>query len=212
MNKPKEAKEEKKTETEVKDKIVPVQKPLANMIRCDPTDPDIEYIKTYYGLSDDFPLDQIFTYSENMNKLLILNKGLSDYLYADQEKQITIVAGGAETFLRNSNKNFGGLECIYRISQNGVYHIYPFMTKRIFNIDLETFKFFLYNRKIEVTEIAESPFKDDMLNLSCGCFVVVTKINETQEEALVLHRHHKHINTMISDLNLHKIITCLAEN
>ena len=28
-------------------------------LRADPQDPDIQYIKAYYGLSDDFPLDQL---------------------------------------------------------------------------------------------------------------------------------------------------------
>ena len=57
-------------------------------MRCEVADPDIEYIKSYYGLSDDFPLDQIFTFAESMNKLFFVTKGLSDLLYADQTQQL----------------------------------------------------------------------------------------------------------------------------
>ena len=202
--------EENKLEA-YQDSVIPVQSPLTNMIRCDPKDPDIEYIKTYYGLTDDFPLDQIFTFSENMNKLLLVNRGLSDFFYADKNKQINLIAAGAESFIRNSSKNYSGVDCIFRISQNGVRHIYPFMKKRIFYIDIEMFKFLLNVKRINVEELEESDFKLNMKKLSCGCFVVVTKVGEDKEEALVLHRHVKHINTMISELNLHKIKLCLND-
>lgn len=147
-----------------------------------------------------------------MNKLLVINRGLSDLLYADQDKALNIIAGGAETFIRNSSKKYGGTECIYRISQNGIYHVYPFMTKRIFHTDLKTFLFFLNKVKIPITEIENEEFKAQVDKLSCGCFVLVTKINESEEEAMVLHRHHEHINLMISDLNLHKMRACLNKH
>jgi hypothetical protein len=202
--------EEQKVEVNEVNKVVPVQKPLQNMIRCDPSDPDIEFIQTYYGLSKDFPLEQIFTFSESMNKLFIVNKGLSDYFYADQSQSVNLIAAGAEAFLRNTSKKYSGTECIYRISQNGVYHIYPFMTKRVFYVDLETFTIFLNSSKIAIVDLPQNDFKNSIDNISCGCIVIVVKVGE-KEEALVLHRHYAHINTMISDLNLHKIKTCLVK-
>lgn len=181
------------------------------MIRCDPKDPDIEFITTYYGITDEFPLDQIFSYSETMNKLFIVNKGLSDLLYADQNKQLNLIAGGAETFIRNTSKMYSGTECIFRISQNGVHHIYPFMTKRIYTISLELFKVFLTNKKMKLEDIPDADFKEKMNNLSCGCFVCLTEVKDGYKEALVMHRHFTHVNTMVSDLNLHKIKTCLIK-
>uniref|UniRef100_A0A7S3J873 SAM-dependent MTase RsmB/NOP-type domain-containing protein n=1 Tax=Euplotes harpa TaxID=151035 RepID=A0A7S3J873_9SPIT len=209
-----EAKEKLKEETKdnqgmLQETIVPVQKTLKNMMRCDPKDPDIEFIVTYYGLSKDFPVDQIFTYSETMNKLVVVNRGLSDVLYADQNKQLSLIAAGAEAFIRNTSKTYSGTECIFRISQNGVNHIYPFMTKRLVYTDLETFLLVVNKKRIELKDLPEGDFKDKVTSLSCGCFVCVTKVNEEQEEAIVLHRHFHHINTMISELNMHKIRTCL---
>ena len=206
-----ENQEEIKEDNKAEWKIVPIQKPLKNLIRWDPKDPDIEFIATYYGLTQDFPLDQIFTYSPTMNKLMVINRGLSDMLYGDQEKQLSLVAAGAETFIRNTSKTYGGTECIFRISQNGVYHVYPFMTKRIIRIDLDIFLLLLNKKKIEFSDIPESDFKDKVKALTWGCFVVVTQVNEIQEEVIVLHRHFHHVNTMISDLNLHKIMTCLKK-
>ena len=211
LNKPPAAAEEVKGVEPVGTDIKPVQSPLKNMFRCDPNDPDIEFIKTYYGLSDDFPLDQIFTFSPNMNKLLLINKGLSDYFYGDKSKQINLIAAGAETFIRNTSKNHSGVDCIFRISQNGVHYVYPFMKKRLYHINLDTLKFLLDHKRVEIEKIPDDTFRTQVETLASGCFVVVAKVNETQEEALVLHRHVKHVNTMVSDLNLHKIKTCLGD-
>jgi len=51
--------------------------------RVDPQDPDIQYIKAYYGLSDDFPMDQLICQNEEMKKISFISKSLSDYLYAN---------------------------------------------------------------------------------------------------------------------------------
>ena len=204
--------EESKVPPPATEKVVPVQSPLKNMIRCDPKDPDIEFIQTYYGLSEDFPLEQIFTFSTSMNKLFLVNKGLSDLLYSDQEKSLNLIAGGAEAFIRNTSKKYGGTECIYRISQNGVYHIYPFMTKRVFHVEMDTFLLFINKEKVEIEDMPENDFKTAINTLSCGCFVMVAKVCEDREEALVLHRHFTHINIMVSELNLHKIKTCLNKH
>lgn len=100
--------EEKKASKDVK------QAPLNHIFRCDPQDPEIEYIKSFYGLDQDFPLEQLFTHAESMNKLFLVNKGVSDLLYADQTAQLELVGVGVETFIRNESK-FSNTECIFRI-------------------------------------------------------------------------------------------------
>ena len=51
-------------------------------VRCDPKDPDIEFIQAFYGL-ENFPVEQLITQSSEMNKLYYIQKEVSDYLYAD---------------------------------------------------------------------------------------------------------------------------------
>ena len=89
--------------------------------------------------------------------------------------------------------------------------MYPFMTKRIFHVPFETFQLLLNTHKHEVDSLPESDFKTSIKALGCGCFVVVTKVGE-REEALVMHRHFTHINSMVGDLNLHKMQTCLNKH
>ena len=85
--------------------------------RCDPKDPDIEYLKAYYGLGDDFPVDQLITQSDEMKKLYFISPEVSKFLYADSGRhQLNIVNMGVSVFFRNSSKFSSNAECIFRLS------------------------------------------------------------------------------------------------
>jgi len=51
-------------------------------LRCDPNDPDIEYLKAYFGL-ENFPVEQLICQDEQMKKIFFVSKEISDYLYTD---------------------------------------------------------------------------------------------------------------------------------
>ena len=166
------------------------------MSRCDPNDPDIEYIKSYYGLSEDFPLDQITTNSPSMKRLLLINKGISDFLYGDKKSQLMMISAGVEAFVRNTSK-FSNTECIFRISQDGVYHIYPFMTKRVVKVGLDLFKRIVKEEKVELSEVKDEVLDGFLETISMGCFVMVAEL-KGKEEALVMHKHMAAINFMLN--------------
>ena len=85
--------------------------------RCDPVDPDIQYIKAYYGLSEDFPVDQLITQSDDMNKLFFISEAVSKFLYADCDSHnLNIINMGVSLFLRNKSKFSSNTECIFRVS------------------------------------------------------------------------------------------------
>jgi hypothetical protein len=99
-------------------------------LRVDPKDPDIEYIKAYYGLPGDFPMDQLICQNQEMKKIYYISKSLSDYLYTNVDQSLNIINIGVLLFQRNQTKH-GTSECIFRILQDGVQNIGPAMTKRI---------------------------------------------------------------------------------
>jgi hypothetical protein len=59
--------------------------------RVDPKDPDIEYLRAYYGLSADFPYEQLICQNMQMNKLYFVSKQVSDFLYADPSHQLSLI-------------------------------------------------------------------------------------------------------------------------
>ena len=51
-------------------------------MRADPNDPDMQFLKAYYGL-EDFPYEQFICQTLEMKKIFYISKTLSDYLYSD---------------------------------------------------------------------------------------------------------------------------------
>jgi hypothetical protein len=103
-------------------------------------------------------------------------------------------------FARNNSKHGTNSECIFRIDQDGVHCVIPYMTKRLIVTEQEEdFKFFLLNKMIDEEAIPESKMKRDILDLTLGCFILSLKVPGTNKvEALVLHRFQKSISVMIS--------------
>jgi len=67
-------------------------------LRCSPTDPDIEYLKAYFGLVN-FPVEQLICQDEHMKKIFFVSKELSDYLYTDCFKnQMNLINLGVQIF------------------------------------------------------------------------------------------------------------------
>jgi len=66
--------------------------------RVDKNDPDVEYLKAYYGLSDDFPFEQLICQNQEMNKLYFISKEVSDFLYSDPSRSLNLINIGVLLF------------------------------------------------------------------------------------------------------------------
>jgi hypothetical protein len=65
-------------------------------LRADAKDPDIEFIKSYYGLTDDFPIDQLISNDGHLKKISFISKEVSDFLYTDVFRhELNLVSLGA---------------------------------------------------------------------------------------------------------------------
>jgi len=82
-----------------------------------------------------------------MKKIYFMSKECSDYLYSDSFKHsLDLINIGVHAFQRNQSKHNGG-ECIYRIIQDGVINILPYMTKRVIRSNnMNVFKKLIMNR------------------------------------------------------------------
>lgn len=98
----------------------------------DPNDADLQYIKAYFGLLDSFPVEQLICQDPSMKKVYFVSKELSDYLYTDCfDKSLNLINLGVHAFSRNQSKFGGNSDCIYRIAQDGILNILPYMAKRV---------------------------------------------------------------------------------
>lgn len=125
-------------------------KEKVEFLLCNPEDPDIEYLASYYGFGKDFPFDRIIAPTTKLNKIIFLSKGVKEILDCDKERtKLNIVNMGVVVFLRNKSK-YGSLECIFRISQDGVYNVLPYMTKRLVKCSEEAFTNFVAKQDLKV--------------------------------------------------------------
>ena len=182
---------------------LPKQNALRGFVRCDPCDPDVEYIASYYGLKKDFPLNQLISRDQHMKKIHFLSRGASDFLYADHGKQVNYVTLGVLLFLRNVSK-FSNTECIYRIAHDGVENVLPFMTKRCFSCDIALFKTLVVDTQVKVSEIESEELRKELEKLSIGCFVLKCAIGD-RIEPLTMHKHPRHIQNMLSRSQIESI-------
>ena len=113
-----------------------------------------------------------------MKKIIFVNESLSKFL--DDTKGLqNLVNIGVTVFQKNKSKIGGSAECIYRIVQDGIKSLVPYMTKRSFvTSNLETFKKLIMRKYNKIEDLSDL----DLGDLSGGCFVVRYK-----DEALAMH-------------------------
>ena len=174
-------------------------------LRCDAQDPDIQYLQAYYGLSASFPVDQLITQSDDMKKLYFISPQLSKFLYADANSHhLNIINMGVTMFHRNNSKHSSNSECIFRVSQDGLLNLIPYMNKRLIYVStMAQFKYFLMTKNIDVDSISEEGgLKKEVDDLTTGCFILALKVQERLVEGIVMHKFPKNVNMMVSRENI----------
>ena len=81
-----------------------------------------------------------------MNKIYFVSKEVSNYLESSKGTGVKLINVGILVFQRNQSK-FSNTECIYRVVQDGVYNILPYMGKRVVTTNnIEILKSLITNR------------------------------------------------------------------
>jgi hypothetical protein len=101
-----------------------------NFFRCDKTDPDVQYIKAYYGLPTLNANQMITQDPAGMGRVYLIGKELSRFLHADSERKLNIISMGVTLFQRNNSKGGSGVECIFRVSQDGIGSVVSLMNEQ----------------------------------------------------------------------------------
>jgi hypothetical protein len=175
-NKSKQKKKDDEMEDEDTDDKPPTRKNKgsdAGSSNFIPTPPDIlEPLIPFYGLSPDFPKKQIMVRACGENKILyFLTKSITTDLIEDQElqKHVTVINSGVKLLQRNSDH----CEVSYRVNQEGIHLLVPYMTKRIITATLEDFeKCLVIGENIKIDSFTNKDCAKKMQEISPGSFVV----------------------------------------
>ena len=149
------------------------------------SNPDIiNWLADYYGMEQNsstsvngFPFDQIATQSKIFKRLNFISKGLLHLYRSDRRNQIKLINLGVKVFSLNKRKNPDEENvdyCKYRICQDGLINLLPFMSKRIyFCDDRNIFVKLITKVDIKKEEIDDLDLRNQLDQIKSGCVVIV---------------------------------------
>ena len=156
--------------------------------------PIIDNLKKEYGLTDDFPFDQLIMSSNPSKRIQLISKNLKKLIDSDVKKLINYVYLGTSVFVRNKTG-----EDFWRLSQNGIHLVKPYMTKKIVDINVEFFKYLIQIPQSLPFNNFEKRFEAERKTLEAlenGCYCFCYK--EYEEELLSVIKMPYSIVLMVS--------------
>jgi len=155
----------------------------------------INWIKNYYGIEDNFPFEQLVTFSKICKKINFVSKGVMDLLRLDKKQKLFIQNAGVKLFKMNKQKDENAVNfCLYRVCQDGLMYLLPFMHKRIFYIKQKLFVDILKMKEIKHDDIEDKELKKNLKEIGAGCIVLVNvknKPNDNEKEGLNYDKYIK---------------------
>ena len=134
----------------------------------------ITWIKNYYGIEDDFPFNQLVTFSNICKKINFASKGVANLLELDKDHKLSIENAGVKLFKANKQKDENAVDfCLYRICQDGLMYLLPFMHKRIYFVEEKFFVQLLKEKEIKHDEIIDEELKVKLKGEKPGCIILV---------------------------------------
>lgn len=104
-------------------------------------------------------------------KVLLVSEGVRRFLEADREGKIKLVNMGCKIF-EKGKESFAGYECLYRLSQEGIHFILPFMKERKVRVTLDFFKSVLSIHSLMHDDIKDEQIREQIRAMSQGSFCV----------------------------------------
>jgi multisite-specific tRNA:(cytosine-C5)-methyltransferase len=134
----------------------------------------ISWLKDYYGI-DKFPFDQLVTQSTIAKKINFVSKGVQDVLESDKRNMLKLINVGVKLFSFNKLKEGQSSDhfCKYRVCQDGLMNVIPFLTKRILFCDESLFVKLLTVSDILHTDIEDEELRTALANNKSGCVIMV---------------------------------------
>ncbi|CAH2283899.1 tRNA (cytosine(34)-C(5))-methyltransferase [Pelobates cultripes] len=105
-------------------------------------DPIFPPIQKFYALDESFPKRNLLTRTQEGKKrqLYMVSKELRNVLLHNSEKMKVINTGIKVLCRNNDGEQYG---CAYRLAQEGIYSLYPFIRSRIVSVSVDDIKILL---------------------------------------------------------------------
>ena len=101
----------------------------------------------------------------------MISEGVRKFLDADTLNKIKLVNMGCKVF-EKGKESFSGHECLYRLSQEGIHFILPYMKNRKIKVSLKFFKSVISIHSLVHDEIKDEQVKEHIKKMSQGSFCI----------------------------------------
>ena len=134
--------------------------------------------------------------SSRPKRLYMLTDGLREFLAADHREQLKVICAGVKIFERQEHKDItdGSAPCDYRLTQDGLHMMLPFVTKQIVRPTLAELKLILERRSLNLADDPDRPdralFLDphtiaEVATMKNGSCVFLPRIETAEDRAML---------------------------
>ncbi|XP_077166840.1 RNA cytosine C(5)-methyltransferase NSUN2 [Paroedura picta] len=145
-------------------------------------DPLFSPIQAFYALDPSFPRMNLLTRTQEGKKkqLYMVSKEIRNVLLNNSEK-LKVINTGIKVWCRNSDgEQFG---CAFRLAQEGIYTLYPFINARIVIISLEDVKVLLTEENPFLNKLSNE-IQSQVKEMAMGSLVLKYEPDPNQPETL----------------------------
>ncbi|XP_054840743.1 RNA cytosine C(5)-methyltransferase NSUN2 [Eublepharis macularius] len=145
-------------------------------------DPLFPPIQTFYALDPSFPKMNLLTRTQEGKKrqLYMVSKEIRNVLLNNSEK-LKVINTGIKVWCRNSDgEQFG---CAFRLAQEGIYTLYPFINARIVNVSIGDVKVLLTEENPFLSKLSNE-VRSQAAGMAMGSIVLKYEPDPNQPETL----------------------------
>ena len=139
----------------------------------------LKVVREYYGLGEGFEEDLLFVNEKGEKKVYMTTEKVKELFLSDEKQQMRKINLGVKVFEKNKDKfmKMEGLDSFYRLMQSGIDQVFPYMTKKKYEVSMAELLKVCYNPNLRVDMIEEEfvKLREIASNADQGCFVVYAK-------------------------------------
>jgi len=140
-----------------------------------------QWMKDYYGIDEEIIKPLMIWQNEGDRKILLVTPGIKRLLNYDRKGGITKVNMGTKFLARNKDAFMDNL-CPYRICQDALLSVLPYMKNRKIKVSAEDFKFFVGKPNCKYSDIPNPVAREAILQAGMGALALYCEKEENIQD------------------------------
>jgi len=127
--------------------------------------PFLRDLKIYYGITDGFPMEELFSRDTSFSKVFVVPTTTQRVIKVKENQKLKLIQAGLKVFSKHCAKmdkwpNLGQTKRKWRITQSGLHLILPHITKQVVTIPLKHFRTLVNDKQLYFKDKEEKTPED----------------------------------------------------